>query len=255
MNKENTGFFITYFKSIFDFNFYHSLNDRPVGSAFIYLLLLTLLLGTISTFPNIYSFNKGMSSVINDIETKLPNFTFENNELNIADDSPIIIGDKKYFYFVVDTNDKYNKTNLDSNCIVLGKDKLFIPDLSGNTQMPYSNYSAFNLTKQSLLQFLSIYKLADIFIIFGGLIYFFISKFIYAFFVSFIGLLLNMAFNTRLSFSNILKLSIFAISLPATFEVILQCFNVTIPFFDLMFYTAAGIYIWKALLVIKINQA
>ena len=89
--ENKLSFFQKFTTSLYNFKNYKNLLNENVGKSILYLLIISIIF---STFINvkIYSiFNKTINEVSSVFKNNLPTFNFENGELYIDEEMPIII--------------------------------------------------------------------------------------------------------------------------------------------------------------------
>ncbi len=269
------SFFKKVVSSIKDFERYPEMATQRVVATLKYLLKLiaifTLIIVAVSTYKSVNVLN----NTKNFIESKIPDFSFENNTLNIDLTEPIIEKNKDLIFgtVIIDVNsineellNEYKeKLNDTETGIILLNDKVIV---LANSQLGYVEYSYkslmkedFTLTKQNLLDYLSGGSLISI------LIAIFIVNFIYSFMTYLIGVLMYIVLLTMLGYftAAIMKMrmkiyamfnmSVHAFTLPTILFLIYIVINMftgmEIIYFDVMYVGVAYIYIITAILILK----
>ena len=260
MKEQKNNIFSTYIKSIFDFNSYNIFFKNSLGRAFFYLLCLTIFLGSLSSIRPIVDFTNVINSTISSYKDNVPDFTFKDGKLSVSQTSALIYGDSTFAY-IIDTVSPTDKSVLNGyqGGILLTSNTIYEKDALGQIQtFPLSALNTMHITKDSLKQALPVAKLFNIFIYGFYLISFFVLYLFKVLVLTLFGILMNGIFKTKLNFSNIFKLNIYVLTLPATFNVIINSIDPSMnglgTYFLLIYFGVGALYLLKALTVIKINE-
>lgn len=260
LKEENYNIFNSYIKSIFDFNSYNVFLKKSLGRAFFYLLCLALFLGSLGSLKPMYDFTSSINSAIDNYKTDVPDFTFKNGKLSVSQDRPLLYGDSSFVY-VIDTVGSTDKSVLDSyqGGTLITSTAIYEKDIFGRIQtFPLSAFDSMYVNKASLEQAIPVAKLLNFFIFIYHVLFFFIFYLAKALFLALFGLIMNGVFKTKLNFSSLFKLSIYALTLPATFNVIINSIDTPASglgtYFILIYFGVGALYLLKALTVIKINE-
>jgi len=261
LKEYKINIFNSYIKSIFDFNSYDYFNKKSVGRAFLYLFFLTIFLGGLSVLRPLYNFNTELDKFTASYAKSAPEFNFKDGVLKVNNDEPLIYGDSDIGY-ILDTSGGTTTSALKeyTSAILVTKDHLYQKDIFGNIKnIPLSTLQEFSFDKSSLEGYLPDLKLINILFIIFFPIKFFIGYLINALILSLIALSLNTFSKTKTTFKSFYKLSIYALTLSTTFNLIITSIDKPVPsiplLIDLIFYGAGFLYISKALVVIKLNEA
>jgi len=259
--KENKiNIFNSYIKSIFDFNSYNFFYKKTLGRAFLYLLFLTVLLGGLSIIRPLYNVNKIIDKFTTNYTKSTTEFTFKDGVLDVTSETPLIYGDSQLAY-IIDTSGNTTSSILKkySSGILVTKDKIYQRDLLGNIKSyPLSAFKGINFDKNSIEKDLPNLKLLSIIPIVYYPIRFFLGYLLNALILTLIATSLNTFMKSKISFKDFYKLSIYALTLSTTFNLIINSIDKSVPsmtmLLDFVFYGVGFIYMIKALSVIKLNQ-
>ena len=230
---------------------------ETMGRTVIYLLLLSLILGGISAARKTYNYNKGLLEVVNMVEGDMPDFTFENGQLSVQGNMPKVYEDEGQIV-IIDTSGKTDESILDKyqTGIFISKDKMVQKQGIGSRQeTSFAAMQGVSFTKENLKSLLGIAKFWPIFIIIFTPIFFFVSKFAAALITAVIALIINAIFiKANLGFGDIYKLAIYSLTLSMILKVFSIVIAVKIPYFGLLYYAIAAIYLCLGLNAIKKDQ-
>lgn len=248
MNETKLGFFPRLFYSMSSFDKYRLFLRQSTGKAVVYLLLLTILLALAVYIPAGLEFNRIIDDVIANIGTKVPDFSLAGGRLEVSGKMPIVIDDGAY-PIVIDTTPGAEDKILNQYDIVIliTSDKIIQKNFVDKSVTDLSAFQGMVLTRDSIVQALPVMKPVGIFVfIFIG-IFFICGKFISALIVSLIGLIINSAKKTGLSYRSIFKISVYSMTLPLLICTIPGFFTVHIPFIWLLFYIISSVYVYGAI--------
>lgn len=252
MDEPKMSFFSRIYYSMAGFGKYRYFLRQSTGKAVVYLLLITLILGVISFIPVVNEYNKIVDELIANFDSKIPDFKFANGKLEVSSNMPIIIDDGGA-NIIIDTSPNAEEAILDNydTVMLITSDKIIQKNYVDKTVTNLSALQGIVLTRDSVRQVLPLMKpLGIIIFILGGIFYIF-GKFISALFVSLIGLVINSARNTKLSYRSIFKISVYSMTLPLLLGTFLSLLPVGIPFLWLLFYVIASVYVYGAINTIK----
>lgn len=237
-------FFRKIVKSISDFNFSKYFVKEKLSKSIIYLLLLSLIIGALISIQQVYSFSMFINEIIESVSTDIPDFTFENGELNIDMDMPYIDISGDYIV-VIDTTGETEPSILDDypEGIFIGKDFFIKKDNYVRTNYySFTDIKEFNFDKDKLLKLTPYLRWINIIIVIAILIFLPLSKMISCFFASLIGLIINEITKAKLKFGQIYQTAIYSITLPSIIKLVLSIFNQSIPWY--FYYAIVWLYMY-----------
>lgn len=262
--------------SIKNFEKYPELASKKWGVVLSYFVKLLAIFTVVAAFASTYMLVKKIEATTNYIKEEIPNFTFENNTLEIEQSNSIIKEDKNTFFdkIIIDTMQNEEKLeqekeelNQSQNGILFGKDKLFLKTqiATGITEYSYSSiseaYKIQNFNKQEMLQYFSgtnlilieigIFILLYIYLLFV----YFISVWLDVILLATFGFLSALFMRIHLRFSAMCKMAIHSLTLPILLNaivVLIETFtSFRIQYFDVMYIGVSYIYMVTAILMIK----
>lgn len=254
MEQKKIGFFTKVKNSITSPASYAEFLKESMGKAVLYLLLLCIILGGIAAIKDIIVYEKAINSISYDLKDKVPDFTFKNGELNVTGKMPIILDGNKDNPLIIDTDQGADASLLNnySNATLITKTKLYQKQSSSSIrETSLESFKTLNLTKDNLANMLNVIRFLIFLIIIIEPLFFFGFKFIAAFIVAIMGLLINIILKSELSFKELYKLSIYALTLSLILKVLYQLLPFSTGFFSIIYYVVGGVYLALALKHIK----
>ena len=252
MNNEKTGLIKSFIYSFTSFDKYRMLLRESTGKAVGYLILLTLLLSIVLYVPLGIQLSGIFDTVSVYITENLPDFTFSGGQLSVDAEMPIVI-EGSGTAVVIDTTPGAEDRILNQydSVMLITSDNIIQKNYVNRQDIPLSIYQGFNMTKDTLIASVPMLKpILIIGFIFAG-IFFVIGKFISALVVSLIGKIANSSAKTNLSYRNIFKISIYAMTLPMIIGTVLNVLNIAVPLLWVLFYIGSGVYVFGAINSIK----
>ncbi|MFZ5966907.1 MAG: DUF1189 domain-containing protein [Bacillota bacterium] len=241
-------------KSISSFGFYQRILKESLGKAFIYLVLISLLFGFAGSIKAVYDINFGVNAMIDGFRDEIPDFTFQNGELEVYAEMPMILEEGEGAIVVIDTTGQTDESILDDydSGVFLSKHKLVSKENSIQTkEFDFSQIKEFDFNKQDVERWIPFLKwmsvIAVIFILLGTII----GKLISTLFISLLGLIVNGIAKARLEYGNIYKIGIYAITLPTIIKTVMGLVSIQIPFFFVIYYGIVVFYLWKVMKLIR----
>lgn len=258
--QKKMGFFTRIKKSIFKFEEYEKFTEEPLKKAFGYFFKLMLVFSLLITIALGFKLNKGIQKYKTAITTEFPKFELKNNVLEIE-------GQDKFEYYLEDynlqfimdkTGENYTENDYD-NCLIMLKDKAVVKYRGVTQEISYNNLGEisnqimvdfFKTNEWKLMYFnICLAMLILNFILYGVIILLDI------FTLSILGLILNILIRTKFSYKDLVKISIYAMTLPIILYLIYivsNClFGTTIKFFQFAYSTISYIYLITVMLMMK----
>lgn len=254
MEGNKINFFKRIGKSIVNFDFYRIVKNETLGKAFKYLILLCLMIGIISSILTVIPFTKGIDILKDNFVTDIPYFEFDNGELKVESDEPIIIEESEGYIFIVDTTNETDESILDQYeaGMYIGKDRMVTKrNMVQKESFEFSQIKELSFTKYDIQGYIHYLKYFSILIVFFILIWTIIGKLFSTLVISVIGLIINAIVKSELEYSDIYKLGIYSITLPSIIKLITKYTLPDIPFFSILYYGIVIFYLVKAMNRIK----
>jgi hypothetical protein len=238
--------------SISNFQFYKSLQNESLGKAFLYLTKVVIIFGVISLIRPVAVFDRGVDMAREYFIENIPDFVFEDGELTVTGEQPYIWeDDENNFIVAMDTSGQIEPEILDDyNDGVYITNHYFIVKQDGieKRELSFSQLVGAKFTKNDVAEWIPYAKWASGFIIIFGLIGFFVGKLWSALLITLFGLIIC---SGKLQFTNVYKISIYALTLPVITKTTVGLLGRPIPWIGLVYYGIATFYIWKAIDIIR----
>lgn len=254
MDEENKmNLFTRFISSTAKFENYRIFAKESAGRAVLYLLMFTLIFGTIKLSKFIYNFNMAISEGINIISEDMPDFELKDGELFVEGEMPIVIQEDNDI-FIIDTSGNSDESVLNSYStgVLITKDMIIQKDNSIQTKtVRFAEFKDFSMNKEKLIKLMPMIRWGNIFIIIFGLLFYFVGKLIHALILSIAAVIINNSKKLNIPYGGLYGISIYALTLPSLIGVAASLAGITIPKFILISSIIAVFYIWKALNTIK----
>ncbi len=252
MNETKINIFSRFFYSITSFTKYGLFLRQGVGKAVVYLLLLSFLLSLAVYIPVGIQYDRIVDDLIANYDAMIPDFTLAGGKLQVSGEMPIVV-DEGAYPIVIDTSPNAEDKILAEYDIVMliTSDKIIQKNYANKQVTNLSAFQGFELTRDSIAQTLPLMKPVGIFVFVLLAVGFVFGKFISALIISLIGLTINSALKTNLSYQNIFKISIYSMTMPLLICTIPSIASVTIPFLWILFYVIASVYVYGAIRSIR----
>lgn len=257
MNESKTGLFRSFWYSITSFSKYRLFLKQSAGRVVAYLLLLSVL-STLGTCIEVYSIvNQTGDEIIARVREEFPDFRLENGQLEVYAEMPIIIDGSPPV--VIDTRPGIDAEDIlyqYDNAILITRDKYIVKSYLRRQELSWSmvNFGG-PMTRGNFAEIVENFRMIlNIVLVIASVIIFIIiiaGNFINALIVSVLGAIFNAARGTGLSYRNILKISIYSMTLPLTVGAVLKMFRISVPFWYVFFLAVCSVYILGAINVIK----
>jgi len=252
MNETKINIFSRFFYSITSFAKYRLFLRQGAGKAVVYLLLLSILLSLAVYIPAGIQYGRIVDDLIANFDTMIPDFTLASGKLRVSGEMPIVV-DEGAYPIVIDTSpDAEDRILPQYDIVMLITGEKIIQKNYANKQVTNLNaFQGLELNRDDIVQALPLMKPIGIFIFVLFAIGFVCGKFISALIISLIGLTINSALKTNLSYRNIFKISVYSMTTPLLVCTIPSIVPVTIPFLWILFYILASVYVYGAIRSIR----
>lgn len=259
--------------AIFKLEEYGTFLGEKLSKSFKYFFLLILLMTVIIVLASSYDFYKMMNKVYNYITNELPEFSYNDGNLEFSNNVEAYDNDYDFRLFVNTNNEvsdeeltKYKNDIYSSNDgLILLKDKVIYMSASQTIEKTYEEIeSTYNLqitNKQELLDNINQVGINNLIVIYFGssLVVMFVDNVITILadlcLVAVFGYIASMICGVRFKIAPMITLSIYSLTL----SIVLSCiYNVSyiftgfvIKYFNVMYLLIAYVYIVAAIFMIK----
>ena len=271
------NFFKDFLKSIKDLDKYEDFAIEMPKKAFKYFIKLLLIFAIIISFFYTYQIVDNMNKIYANLKEKLPDFSYEQGNLKMSTDKPVIIEDYQDMFgkILIDTSITGNEVKqyeeeldeIKNVGILVLKDKAILLANNGIGQVTYTytdllqNYNIDSFTKQDIVNYIDNMNIVSIyasiyFVIFVYLfIIYFISIFLDVLLLSVLAFIISRISKIKLKYAPSFGIAIHSITLPVVLNLIYIVVNLLtgfrIKYFQLMYSTISYIYVIVAVLMIK----
>lgn len=244
------NFFTQMRECVIDFDFYKQIKENRFSKSFLYLLLLFLVIYSINGTKTFILSRYFIDEKIAEFAEKVPEFRLQNGEFVFEGKMPYYISSSTSEVFVIDTTGQVTKSVLDTakSGLLITKDKVYIKRNALELQ-EFNLREApegFTLTKAKVIEFLP--KLSWIMLVFivFGFVFVLAWKLLNAVLLALVGLIANSVFKAKLSYGQLLSISIYALTLPMLLELAYSLVLVTgvyIPRFWMIYWLISILYV------------
>lgn len=259
MPKEQ-GVFTKIKKAIFKFEEYEKFIEEPSKKAFSYFLKLIAIFSLFVTIALTYTLNTNVSNIKTLLGTEIPQFKIENNVLDIEEKESFeyYFDDYGIQLIMNETQSNYEQNDY-INSLSLLKDKVIIK-YSGITQeIGYNDIGT--LSNKTIIDFFETkeWKMLYINVV---LVMFVLNFVLYSIIIlldiitlSILGLIVNTLIRTKFKYQDLVKISIYAMTLPIVLYLLYivanSLFGITIKFFQFSYSAISYIYLITVMLIMK----
>lgn len=253
-------FFTRTKKAIFKFEEYEKFIEEPLGKAFKYFFKLIAIFSLFVTIALVYNLNSNIGNIKNLLETELPKFEIENNvlEMEEIDDFEYYFEDYNIQLIMNETQSGYEQNDY-ANSLIMLKDKAIIKYNGITQEIGYNDIGT--ISNKTVIDFFETKEWKIVYINIC-LVMFVLNFVLYSIIIlldvvtlSILGLIVNTLIRTRFKYKDLVKISIYAMTLPVILYllyIVANClFGTTIKFFQLAYSAISYIYLITVMLMIK----
>jgi len=239
--------FSSFIQSLVNPAAYALFRRHSLGRAFFYLVFVTVLSSAIAHLPFIFNFNGAYRQGVAWFAAKAPEFSFQNGTLEVQGKMPLIIDKAPGALYLVDTSGRTGADVLKDQregALITSNKVLYKRGAYETTEYDLGAYRALSFTKAEAVKFLAAARP----FFYAGLllaVFFFTlaGRLIIALILSLLGLLLYPAMKGKVSFGDVYKLVIYAMTAPALLLALLEMFRLQPPF---LFSLLTLVYLYLA---------
>lgn len=255
--ESQMGFFQKFKNALYNAEAYAVFLKQGLGKAILYMFILSLILGGIISIKTAYSFNKGINEVINQSEGEIPSFRIQDGRLSVDAKMPITYKSDDML-FIVDTEHDIDDAALEeyNQGVVISATKMYSKKSTGQVEMlQFANCNNLEVTATDIQEFIVGMKgIGVVVIIIFGILFSFIGKLLSIFIVMGIGgIIVGALVHHKTSYETSCLLGVYALTVPMLLKFIVSFIGVTIPYFFVVYYGIALVYVGRAIIAIR-NQ-
>lgn len=270
----NNWFFVKMKKAIFNFEEYEKFANEKIFKSIKYILKLILILAFIFTVSYIYITYENANEIILKVSKEIPEFKIEKDSLIIEDESkqkPITINSENNQIGIIIDSLKTESKDIEidiskyESSVIFLKNKMVISYANNNLTATYKELlkeSELNsISKQTVIDYINnidfskAYTILFTIILIAQFIVYTIITIINIILLSILGFLITKLFKVKFQYKQILKISIYALTLPIILSAIYLSINTitgfTIKYFQTAYNIISYIYLITAILTIK----
>lgn len=261
MESKKIGFFSRIKKSVFKFEEYEKFIEEPLKKAFGYFFKLIAIFSLLVTIALAYTVNTNVKKIKTAIETDFPRFKVEDNILSIEEQDTFeyYLEDYNIQLIMNDTEVNYVENDYE-NCLIMLKDKMVIKYSGYVEEIGYNNIIG-DVSNQIILDFFETNEWKVLYLNIC-LVMFMLNFMLYSIIIlldvvtlSILGLIINTFIRTKFKYQDILKISIYAMTLPIILYLLYiianTLFGTTIKFFQIAYSAISYIYLITVMLLMK----
>lgn len=239
------------YRSIIDVKAYSEFRTRPSGSTFLYLLLVTVILGGISAARLAVEMNTVIGNATSTMKKNIPDFKLDKKGISVNVPMPYVKDMGTDFIWAVDTTGKTGKSVFlgHRQGILITADRITYKESETKT----TDYDAkilgalITFSKQDIERYLSYSWVIIVITLPFFLMFFYAAKLFSALILSVPGLIINEVLKSGVSFDDLYKLSIYALTAPIMLKVALEFTHYSVPYFFIIYYGVGLLYLGLAL--------
>lgn len=260
MEAKKIGFFARIKKSIINFEEYEKFIEEPLKKAFGFFFKLIAMFSLLITIALTYTVNTNVQKIKTAIETEFPNFKVENNTLSI-DGQDIF----EYYFedydlqLIMNVSGIENVPNENEKCIKMLEDRIIIKYGGYVEEIRYNNIG--DISNQTIIDFFgtnewkTLYFNVCLVMLLLNFILYSIIILLDVVALSILGLIINTLIRTKFKYQDIVKISIYAMTLPILLYLLYivanTLFGTTIKFFQIAYSAISYIYLITVMLMMK----
>ena len=230
--------------------YYVNLLRGTMGNAISYVVLLTFIASLSFGMKLAVAWNETINTLGMEIQTKSPDFIFQNGELTVKAPMPYVISDTKELLIIVDTSGKSNGQLLEGHekGLLISKDKVIDKTSLVETRTyDLSKIKDITFTKADVMENLPMVKWFNILIVIGLFLFSIVANLVSDLIVAFFGWLASKMISYQIIFNDLYKISLYAITLPLFLDLAKDLLGIKLLFFDFVFYFIAITYVVRVL--------
>ena len=276
-NKLKRSFHRDVWDSVTKIEKYPEMAAQGFGRAISYLAKIVAILAIILCLGTIYQTSNVVKKGIDYLENNFPEFSYDQSQLNVESEEPIIISKENSIvgYTIIDTKieneqeiNKYINTIQDEGSgIIVLKDKIILKNsaIAGTINYEYNQIfqqmGIDKFSKQDVINYASSSQIFNLYlsifltIFVYSFIMYMLTTFLNAIFLSAFGWLTTIVAKIKMRFVAVFNMAIYSLTLSVILNMIYIGINVFINFnieyFQVMYIAVAAIYLVAAIFILK----
>ena len=260
MQNKKVGFFARIKKSIFKFDEYEKFMEESLGKAFKYFFKLILMLSLFVTIALTYNTIKNVNKTVSQFKNEFPEFEIVDGTLNVASENAFELYVEEYnLQFIMDDTKENYEENDYENSISLLKNSMVMEMDGYKQEIGYNDIG--DISKQTIIdsmkrkELIAFYAVMFLVMLLVNFIAYSIVIFFDVVTLSILALIINLFIKTKFKYKDLVKLSIYAITLPIILYMLYLVANIifgtTIKMFDYAYDAISYIYVITVMFMLK----
>lgn len=260
MQNKKVGFFTRIKKAILKFDEYEKFMEESLGKAFKYFFKLMLVFSLFVTIALTYNTVKNVNKTVSQFKNEFPEFEISDGALNVASEEAFeLYVDEYNLQFVMDSTKESYEENDYENSIVMLKNSMIMEMDGYKQEIGYNDIG--DISKQTIIdsmkskELIAFYVVMFLVMLLVNFIVYSIVIFFDVITLSILALIINLFIKTKFKYKDLLKLSIYAITLPVILYMLYSVANVffgtTIKVFEYAYDAISYIYVITVMFMLK----
>jgi hypothetical protein len=233
--------------SLTNFKAYAFFRQQGFGRTLIYLLLLSLAFGSIGFVGTWRAFNRDADDLTVWLKEKAPEFNLAKGIFTTSPETMVIYRKEGDLILVLGAKSDLNDslTAGYARGIIVYSDRVAVTGSEGQRrELKFKDYGEMKVDKKEILDALDNRAFLGIFMFVFWMIFYFAGKLFSALFLTGLGLNYKAFLRFNISFGDVYKLSIRALSLGIILDALLNLSGIDFPYFFIIYYLMAASYLW-----------
>lgn len=251
------SFFKKITESLINKDFGETIKIENIGKSMKFLFILMILIGSLKMTYVVYELNNFAERSKYALTNDFPDFEIIDGKFICNSEMPFISKMADNSVIHIDTENPITDEILNEyeSGFFISEDKILVKKNAIETRSyNLKDIKGFDINKYKILDIAQKFIIPIIIVVFiFGVLLIYIGKLLGVLFFSLIGLLINLIIKYKLTYSEILKISIYAIILPTFVDNLISLFSFNIPYFFVIYYSISIFYFVR--FVLKYEKA
>jgi|GEM_PF-2809126 len=240
--------------SLTNFKAYPFFRQQGFGRTLIYLLLLSLVFGSVGFVGTWRAFNRDADDLTVWLKEKAPDFNLNKGVFITNPETTAVFRKEGDLILVLGAKSDFNDSlanNYVRGIIIYG-DRVVVTGGEGQRrEMRFKDYGDMKVGKKEILATMDNRTLLGVFMFVFWMVFYFVGKLFSALFLTGLGLNYKAFLRFNISFCDVYKLSIRALSLGMIFDALLNLSGIDFPYFFIIYYLMAASYLWLGMRAVR----
>lgn len=240
--------------SLTNFKAYPFFRQQGFGRTLIYLLLLSLVFGSVGFVGTWRTFNRDADELTLWLKEKAPDFNLNKGAFVTNPETTAVFRKEGDLILVLGAKRDFNDslTNNYVRGIILYGDRVVVTGGEGQKrELRFKDYGEMKVDKKEILATLDNRAFLGIFMFVFWMVFYFVGKLFSALFLTGLGLNYKAFLRFNISFGDVYKLSIRALSLGMILDAFLNLSGIDFPYFFIIYYLMAASYLWLGMRAVR----